>query len=526
MMRLGKAEAILDNAEAGAGKGVGSKEGASEGRPAPSAAAVSPALASPAGTRSAELDAAARYREERLRYWNSYADRPASAYYHRRLAEVCRFLVRPHSKVLELGCGGGDLLAALEPAVGVGVDFSPELLKRAALRHPQLRFICCDAHELSLNERFDYIILSDLVNELWDVQRVIERLATVCTPSTRVIINFYSRLWELPLALARRLGLANPILGQNWLTREDLDNMLALGGFEVIRQWQEVLCPANIPVLAPLCNRYLVKLWPLRYLALTNVIVARPAPEAAALAAGPEPVVSVIVPARNEAGNIEDVVRRVPEMGAGTEIIFVEGHSRDDTYAEIKRAIARHPERRIKLLRQTGVGKGDAVRAGFAQAQGQILMILDADLTVAPEDLPRFYYVLRSGRGELINGVRFVYPMEKQAMRPLNFLGNKFFSLAFSWLLGQPVKDTLCGTKVIRRTDYETIASNRSYFGDFDPFGDFDLLFGAARLDLKIVDIPVRYHERTYGQTNIQRWRHGLLLLRMAAFALRRLKFV
>ena len=187
-------------------------------------------------------------------------------------------------------------------------------------------------------------------------------------------------------------------------------------------------------------------------------------------------------------------------MGAGTEIVFVEGHSRDDTYAAIEAAIARHPERRMRLLRQRGKGKGDAVRLGFAEAKGGVLMILDADLTVAPEDLPRFYRALRSGRGEFINGVRFVYPMEKQAMRFLNLLGNKFFSLGFSWLLGQNVKDTLCGTKVLSRADYDTIAANRAYFGDFDPFGDFDLIFGAAKLDLKIVDMPVRYHERTYGQ--------------------------
>lgn len=476
--------------------------------------------------RQPQHDAALRYRQQRLQYWNGYVGRRASAYYHRRLTEVYRFLVRPHSRVLELGCGSGDLLAALEPAEGVGLDFSPHLLEQAKSCHPQLRFVESDAHELNLTESFDYVILSDLVNELWDVQTVTERLASVCTPSTRVIINTYSRLWELPLAIARRLGMANPVLGQNWLTREDLTNMLALSGFEVIRQWREFLCPVDIPLLAPLCNRYLVKLWPLNHLALANFIVARPAPVPQVPAPASEPLVSVIVPARNEAGNIEHVVRRAPEMGAGTEIIFVEGHSRDDTWSEIGNVIERHPERRIKRLRQSGSGKGDAVRAGFAEAQGQVLMILDADLTVAPEDLPRFYYALRSGRGEFINGVRFVYPMEKQAMRPLNFLGNKFFSLAFSWLLGQPVKDTLCGTKVLNRADYDAIADNRSYFGDFDPFGDFDLLFGAARLDLKIADMPVRYHERTYGQTNIQRWKHGLLLLRMAAFALRRLKFI
>jgi glycosyltransferase involved in cell wall biosynthesis len=278
-----------------------------------------------------------------------------------------------------------------------------------------------------------------------------------------------------------------------------------------------------VPPLDRLANRYLARVWPFNLAAMTNLAVARPQPRPSA---AKEPRVSVIVPARNEAGNIKAIFDRTPDMGGGTELVFVEGHSRDDTYASIEREIARHPGQPAQLLRQTGRGKGDAVRLGFAQARGDVLMILDADLTVAPEDLPRFLNALQSGKGELINGVRLVYPMEKQAMRFFNLLGNKFFSLAFSWLLGQSIKDTLCGTKVLWATDYQRIAEQRAYFGDFDPFGDFDLLFGAAKLNLKIVDLPIRYRERTYGETNIQRWRHGLLLLRMVLFAARRIKFV
>ena len=238
-----------------------------------------------------------------------------------------------------------------------------------------------------------------------------------------------------------------------------------------------------------------------------------------------EPAVSVIVPARNESGNIKAIFERTPKMGCSTELVFVEGHSHDDTYAAIEREIAAHPQMKGRLFRQTGIGKADAVRLGFAQATGDILMILDADLTVPPEDLPAFTRP-RSGRGEFINGVRLVYPMEKEAMQGLNFLGNKFFSLAFSWILGQPIKDTLCGTKVLWHKDYDLIVANRSYFGNFDPFGDYDLIFGAAKLNLKIIDLPIRYRERTYGSTNISRWKHGLLLFRMVAFAARRMKFV
>jgi SAM-dependent methyltransferase len=462
-----------------------------------------------------------------MAHWDRLADqmderRGWGGYYHQRLVEVYRSLIPPGQRVLEIGCGGGDLLSGLEPAVGVGIDFSQSMIERARLRHPELRFLRADAHDLDLDERFDFIILSDLVNDLWDVQAVLTQITPLTLPGSRIILNTYSHAWTLPLCLAERLGLARPRLRQNWLTLEDLANLLRLSGFEVLRSWQEVLCPLRIPLLAPLCNKYLVRLSPFKYLALANLLIARPAPEPLT----DRPSVSVVIPARNEAGNIEQILARTPQMGAETELIFVEGNSTDDTYEVIERALENHPERQAMLLRQDGKGKGDAVRKGFEQATGDILMILDADLSVAPEDLPRFYEAIRAGRGELINGVRLIYPMEEKAMRFANLLGNKFFSLAFSWLLGTSIKDTLCGTKVLWRKDYELIAANRSYFGDFDPFGDFDLLFGAAKLNLKIVDLPIRYRERVYGTTNIQRWRHGWMLSNMVLFAATKIKFI
>jgi len=470
------------------------------------------------------------YQQARLAHWDSVARRMDvrtgwGGAYHRRLIQVYQSLVAPGQCVIEIGCAQGDLLAALKPAVGVGVDFSSEMVRRAERRHPHLHFMQADAHSLHLDEKFDVIVLSDLINDLWDVQTVLQQVARLATSHTRLIINSYSRLWELPLALVERLGLANPTLYQNWLTVEDIYNLLVLTSFEVVRSWQEVLLPLPIPLLGPFCNRILVKVWPFRYLGLTNFVVARPLWRCSEPWAG-QPLVSVVVPARNEAGNISQVFERVPPMGQGVELVFVEGHSQDGTYGVIEQAIADHPEWRCRLLRQTGVGKGDAVRLGLAQASGDVLVVLDADLTVQPEDLPRFYEALCSGQGEFINGVRLVYPMEAEAMRFANLVGNKFFSLAFSWLLGQPVKDTLCGTKVLWKRDYERIAANRAYLGDFDPFGDFDLLFGAARLNLKILDLPIRYRQRTYGATNIQRWKHGWLLFKMVLFAAGRIKFV
>ena len=302
--------------------------------------------------------------------------------------------------------------------------------------------------------------------------------------------------------------------------------MLELTGFEVIKHSPHILFPLPVLLFSKLVNKYLVNWMPFSWFALTNFVVARPMQIGKLDLSKEKPSVSIIIPARNEAGNIENILNRVPHLGKNSELVFVEGHSSDNTYETIKRNIEKFPKRNCKLFRQTGKGKGDAVRLGFDKAKGDILMILDADMTVPPEDLSRFFETLVSGKGEFINGVRLVYPLEDQSMRFFNMVGNKFFSLAFSWLLGQPVKDTLCGTKVLWKKDYKSIIKNRDYFGDFDPFGDFDLLFGAAKLNLKIVEVPIRYRSRSYGETNIDRWRHGWLLLKMVIFAAKRMKFI
>ncbi len=450
--------------------------------------------------------------------------RRKNRYYYEEVERIVRFHVPQGSTVLEIGCGTGNLLAAVAPSRGVGIDISPKALEIARSNHPGLTFLVGDAEDIPLSKPFDYILLSDLIGYLDDVQRAFEQLDRVCHPRTRVILTYFNYLWEPVLRSGERLGIKRPQPDQNWLSLADLQNLLSLAGFQTVSMGYKILLPVRIPLLSFLCNRVLANLPLLRKLCLVETIIARPAPIPV-----PEETLScsVVVPARNERGNIKDAVRRIPAMGRHTEIVFVEGNSRDGTAEEIERVIAVYPERDVKLLRQgSGAGKGDAVRKGFAAATGDVLMILDADLTVPPEELPKFLKVLCSGRGEFVHGSRLVYPMEKQAMRFLNTLGNKFFSLAFTWLLDQRFKDTLCGTKVLYRRDYERIAAGRSYFGDFDPFGDFDLIFGAAKLDLKIVEIPIRYRDRTYGTTQISRFRHGWLLLRMCLFALRRIKFV
>jgi len=479
-------------------------------------------------------ETAETYAAERLACWQAVAARGdrsrkrLHAHYQGYLHRLYRFLVPEGLRILELGCAEGDLLAALKPSYGVGVDFSPAMLEIAEKRHPDLHYIACDAHHLHkdvnpalLSEPFDVIILSDFINDAWDVLQLFKNLKHFCSADTRVLVNFHSHLWEHPFKLLQKAGAVTPRLTQNWFTPGDTADLFSLAGFQVIRSFDDYLFPFSVPLLSGFCNRFLAKLWPFSTLDLFHVQVARLMPDVSPLLS-----VSVIIPARNEAGNIEAALIRTPDMGAGTEIIFVEGNSTDNTWDTIEDLARKYSHRKVKTLRQPGKGKGDAVRVGFEVATGDVLMILDADLTMPPETLPQFYEAIASGRAEFANGVRLVYPQEKEAMRFFNLIGNKFFSWAFSWLLGRPIKDTLCGTKVLSRKHYLQLAANRRYFGDFDPFGDFDLLFGAAKLNLGIVDLPVRYRERTYGDTNISRWRDGWILLKMVCFAARRIKFV
>jgi len=475
-------------------------------------------------------------RDEVRRFYESHCEgiarsRRRRRYYYDYLTRVLRVRVPTGLRVLDLGCGAGDLLAALEPAQGVGIDLSAPAIRSARERHGdgRLLFLEGDASDPAVLAQaggpFDVILLVNVVTHLTDVQALLERLHAVSHSRTRVLIYSYSRAWQPLLRLAEALGLKYRQPAESWLPPEEIKNMLSLADFEVVRDDAHVVCPLWIPLLAELANRYLGRLPLVDAFSLMFGIVARPAPARSAPRTA-APSVSVVIPCRNEAGHIAPLVASLPALPPGSEFLFVEGHSTDDTAAVIQAEVAAHPELPLRLLRQTGRGKGDAVRLGFAEARGDVLLILDSDLGVAPGDVPKFVNALARGKGELVNGSRLVYPMEGRAMRFLNLLANKFFALLFTWLLGQQVRDTLCGTKALWREDYERIAANRSYFGDFDPFGDFDLLFGAARLNFRIVDLAVRYHERRYGETNISRFSHGWLLLQMSAFAARKLKFL
>lgn len=429
-----------------------------------------------------------------------FASTSGGNYYQHCLRSLIRRHIRPGTRILEIGSDAGERPAAPPPWPGVRVK----------------------AEEIDLKETFDFIVLAGSIGEMEDVQPVLEKAARLSHPGTRLVITSLNAAWSPLLKLACALGLRRKNVEENWLSMADLENLLTLTGFETVRKSTEILMPVYIPLLSSFLNRFMARIRPLEHLALVQMIVAKPQVRSDRT----RPLsCSVIIPTKNEKGNIEAILRRTPRMGTGTELIFVDDASSDGTPEEIKRRTAAYPDKDVRLIVQSAhAGKREAVHKGFQAAKGDALMILDADLSVPPEELPRFFNALAEGKGEFINGTRLVYPLEPQAMRFLNMCANRFFSILFTWLLNQRFRDTLCGTKAFFKKDYERIMAIRDSFGNFDPFGDFELIFGASAANLKILEIPVHYRRRTYGQSKIQRFRHGWLLLRMSWLAFTKIK--
>ncbi len=437
-------------------------------------------------------------------------------YFYNKVKRLLRFIIEPQKKVLNIRCQTGHLLAAIDPSQGVGVEISREMIDVAKEKHPQFEFVQSDSEEYQPGEKFDYILFSD-VSDTVDLQKSFMNLKQACFPHTRLVIYTYNHLWRPLLILGDRLGLRMPQKEPNWISEHDLRVFLNLSGFECLHVYRTVLFPKWLPVISWVFNQIFAKLPGLQRLCMIKVLVARPIPPER------EPkkfTASVIVPCKNEQDNIAAAVTRIPEMGGHTEIIFCDDRSTDGTVEEIRRMQKLYPEKDIKLVEGPGICKADNVWTGFAAASGDVLMILDADLTVMPEELPLFFNALIEGKGELINGTRLVYPMQKMAMNTLNMIGNTLFSWVFSFILGQPIKDTLCGTKVLWRSDWERIESLRGSWGVKDRWGDYEILFGAAKRNLRIHDLPVHYQDRRYGATKMVKvfW-NGINMLRMCIAA-------
>ena len=445
--------------------------------------------------------------------------------FHAQIFQKLGHHIRPGARVLEWGCGRGGLLKALQPSRGLGIDLSSKMVEQAKTQNASdtIEFREGDLHCDRVDEEFDAIVLDYLSGYLGDIQQCLENVRASCHPRTRVYITSLNNLWKPFFWLGQKMGFVLKQPPSNWLTTDDLVNLLELSDFEVVKKSSEQLCPFNIPLVSTFFNRFVSRLPFFRHMGVSLFIVARPVMKPRIQS---EFSCSVILPARNESGHIKPALDRIPQLGHKTELIIVEGNSTDDTWDVIEKEVAAYEgPLEVSYMKQPGKGKWDAVFAGFAKARGDVIVIQDGDLTAPPEDLPKFYDAVASGRAEFANGSRLVYPMESEAMRPLNFCGNKFFALALSFVIDRPIKDSLCGTKMMLREDYVRLLKRIEEFGEFDPYGDFNLIFGSSLLDLEIRDVPVRYRDRAYGDTNISRFSGAALLLRMTWFGLRKLRF-
>jgi hypothetical protein len=444
----------------------------------------------------------------------------SNKYFYTRMARLLRFIVEPGKRVLEVRCQTGHLLNSVSPAYGVGVDISEKLTFLAQKNFPSLHFKCADPEDLDLAEQFDYVLFSHVFDTV-DLLTAFERVRQHCTPRTRLIIINYNPMWQPVVDLASKVGLRSSFVEPNWVNEKDLSTFLNLSGFRPIRTHRILLFPKYVPLISSLFNDLLGRLPGLRKLCIMQVVVARLLPEPKA---AEDVSVSVVVPCRNEKGNVLAAVERLPKMGKHTEIIFCDDKSTDGTADEVRRLQGLFPDKNIRLLDGPGICKAENVWTGFRGATGDVLMILDADLTVMPEELPFFFKAIVDNRGEFINGSRLVYPVPRAAMKFANRMGNKVFGTIFSFLLAQHIKDTLCGTKVLWRRDWARIEGNLGAWGIKDLWGDYELLFGASKLHLEITEVPVHYQERVYGVTKMTRvfW-NGARMFRMCGGAWRRL---
>ena len=436
-----------------------------------------------------------------------------------RLKQVLRSIVEPQHRVLEIRSLTGHLLAAVEPSYGVGVEIGQKLVTLSQANYPHLRFLRMAPEELDLGEQFDYIVFNQLFDTV-DILGALEKAGNHCTERSRLVIITYNQLWQPFLEWASKIGLRAPCTEPNWVNEQDIRGFLNLAGFRFIRTYRFLLIPKRIPLVSWFFNDFIARLPWFRRLCLMQIVVARPIQMTQY---EKDVTVSVIVPCRNERGNIAAAVDRIPQMGKWTEIIFGDDKSTDGTGDEVLRLQKLYPQKRIRLVNSPGICKAENVWTCFDAAQGDVLMILDADLTVMPEELPYFFRQLVDGHGEFVNGSRLVYPVPKAAMKFTNRIGNKAFSVVFSFLLEQNLKDTLCGTKVLWREDWKRIAHHINTWGIKDMWGDYELLFGASKLNLEIVEVPVHYQERIYGVTKMTRvLRNGLRMLVICWVAWRR----
>ena len=426
-----------------------------------------------------------------------------NAYYHDNIKTLVKQIIPPSSKVLEIGCATGEILAATKPSLGIGIDLSPKIVKIAKEKFSQYTFFCSSIEDFKYNEKFDYIIMIDLIDHVYDIIEVFESVYNLCTPTTKIILSTINPWWEPVLSLMEKVGGKMPEGPHNFLERRYLTKIVEFLDFSISCSGYMLLFPKYIPIFSFLANAMGTKLWGINKFSFVHYMVLQPLPKNVN---DLDLSCSVVIPCYNEAGNIEEAIRRIPHMGKETEIIVVNDGGTDET-ANIVKKLQRNYHNLRLIDYTTNRGKGYAVKQGFDAATKEVIMILDADMSVIPEELPRFFNLLNKGACDFVNGTRMIYLKQDQAMGFLKLLGNKLFALIMTFIAKQNVTDTLCGTKALYKKNYKYIKMG------LDKWGDYDLLFGAIKLGNKIAEIPVHYMARRTGESKMRTVKHGFHLL-------------
>ena len=359
----------------------------------------------------------------------------------------------------------------------------------------------------TINKKYQRIILTDVVENYDDVFALLNIVSNLLTIDGKLIISSINTKYLILSRTLEFLKLKDSNENTSYIHVKKIRNITSGVGLEYQKFYTKQLFPFSFFYVGNVINKIMEIISFQLNLGIKTYIIFRPA-----IITNSKNSKSIIIPAKNEEGNLVELVSRIPKF-ENTEIIFSYGKSKDNTLKVMKQITQSNKLFKFKLVKQTKNGKANAVWEALNVVENDLIAILDADISVDPETLSDFFDIIEKNNADFVNGTRLIYDMEKNSMRFLNRIGNRFFQFFISKIIKEALTDSLCGTKVFKKSYLNDLYFWQNIFGKKDPFGDFDLIFAAAYSGQKIVEMPIVYRERKYGTTQIARFKDGFKLL-------------